>query len=69
MGSPLGSALANFLMGSNEQEWVESDHGRLAKFCRRYIDKIFCLFENEHQAEFLWFCKPSTPDFKLHNRK
>ena len=53
MGSPLGPALANFLMGSNEQEWVESDHGRLAKFCRRYIDKIFCLFENEHQAEFL----------------
>ena len=46
MGSPLGPALANLFMGYNEQKWLESDHGRLVKFYRRYVDNIFCVFEN-----------------------
>ena len=50
MGSPLGPALANLSMGCNEQKWLESDHGRLAKFYRRYVGDIFCRFENEHKA-------------------
>ena len=50
MGSSLGAAVANFFMGYNEQKWLESDHGRLVKFYRRYVDDIFCLFENEHQT-------------------
>ena len=50
MGSLLGSALANLLMGYNEQKWLESDYGKLVKFCCRYTNDIFCLFENEHQA-------------------
>ena len=50
MGSPLGPALANSFMGYNEQKWVESDHVRLAKFCRRYEDDVFYLLENEHHA-------------------
>ena len=37
-------------MGYNEQKLLESDHGRLVKFCRRYVDNIFCLFANEHQT-------------------
>ena len=29
---------------------VRSDHGRLVKFYRRYVNDIFCVFENEHKA-------------------
>ena len=43
MGSTLGPALANLFMGCNEQKWSDSDHGRLVKFYRRYVDDIFCL--------------------------
>ena len=51
MGSPLGTALANLFIGYYEQKWLESDHGRLVKFYCRYVDNIFCPFENEHQAQ------------------
>ena len=46
MGSPLGPALANLFMSYNEQKWLESNHGRVAKIYRRYVDDIFCIFEN-----------------------
>ena len=42
--SPLGSALANLFMDSNEQKLLESDLRRLVSFYG-----IFRLFENEHQ--------------------
>ena len=45
MGSPLGPALAYLFMGYYEQKWLESDHGRIVKFYRRYVDDIFCRFE------------------------
>ena len=51
MGSPLGPVLANLFMGYYEQKWLESDHGRLVKFYRRYVEDIFCLSENEDQAQ------------------
>ena len=47
--SPLGSALANLFMDSNEQKLLESDLRRLVSFYGRYVDNIFRLFENEHQ--------------------
>ena len=53
MGSPLeliSPALANLFMVYNEQKWLEIDLGKLVKFYCRYVDDIFCLFENEHQA-------------------
>ena len=57
-------------MGYYEQKWLESDHGRLVKFYRRYVVDIFCLFENEHQAQtFLNFLNIPTPKFKFHHRK
>ena len=66
MGSPLGLALANLFMGYYEQKWLESDHGRLVKFYRRYVDDIFCLFENEHQAQtFLDFLNIQHPNLKF----
>ena len=64
--SPLGSALANLFMGYYEQKWLESYHGRLVKFYRRYVDDIFCLFENEHQAQtFLDFLNIQHPNLKF----
>ena len=44
-------------MGYYEQKWLESDHGRL---------DIFCLFENEHQAQtFLDFLNIQHPNLKF----
>ena len=66
MGSPLGPTLANLFMGYYEQKWLESDHGRHFKFYRRYVDDIFCLFENEHQAQtFLDFLNIQHPNLKF----
>ena len=66
MGSPLGPSLANLFMGYYEQKWLESDHGRLVQFYRRYVDDIFCLFENEHQAQtFLDFLNIQHPNLKF----
>ena len=66
MGSPLGPALANLFMGYYEQKWLESDQGRLVKFYHRYVDDIFCLFENEHQAQtFLDFLNIQHPNLKF----
>ena len=66
MGSPLGPTLANLFMGYNEQKWLESDHGRLVNFYRRYMDDIFCLFENEHQTlTFLEFVNSQHPNLNF----
>ena len=66
MGSPLGPALANLFMGYNEQKWLESDHGRLVKFYHKYVDNIFCLFENKHQAlTFLDFLNSQHPNLNF----
>ena len=57
-------------MGYNEQKWLELVHGRLVKFYRRYVDDIFCLFENEHQAlAFVDFLNSQQPKFNFHYRK
>ena len=66
VGFPLGLALANLFVVYNEQKWLESDHGRLVKFYRRYVDDIFCLFENEHQAlNFLDFLNSQHPNLNF----
>ena len=70
MGSPLGPALANLFMGYDEQKWLESDHCRLAKFYRRYVDDILCLFENEHQSlTFLDFLNSQHPSLNFNIEK
>ena len=39
---------------------------RLVKFCRRYVDNIFCLFENEHQGQtFLDFFNIQHPNLNF----
>ena len=53
-------------MGYNEQKLLEFDHGRLNKFYRRYVDDIFCVFENEHQAlTFLDFLNSQHPNINF----
>ena len=53
-------------MGYNEQKLLESDHGRLNKFYRRYVDDIFCVFEHEHQAlTFLDFLNSQHPNINF----
>ena len=69
MGSPLGPALANWFMGYNEQKLLESYHGRLNKFYRRYVDDIFCFWKRASGSDFPWFFKQSTPEYKFHYRK
>ena len=51
MGSPLGPVLANLLMGYHEKKWLqEFDKGKILMY-KRYVDDIFCMFENEKDAE------------------
>ena len=50
MGSPLAPVLANLFMGSHEKIWLENYTGPNVLFYRRYVDDIFCLFNNEHEA-------------------
>ena len=70
MGSPLRPALTNLFMGYNQQKWLESDHGRLVKFYRRYVDDIFCIFEDEHQAlNFLDFANSQYTNFNFTIKK
>ena len=51
MGSPLGPTLANLFMGKNEKEWLDQYDGPKVLFYRRYIDDVFCVFENGDQAK------------------
>ena len=51
MGSPLGPVLANLFMGYHEKKWLqEFDKGKILMY-KRYVDDIFCMFENEKDAE------------------
>ena len=51
MGSLLGPVLANLFMGYPEKKWLqEFDKGKILMY-KRYVDDIFCMFENEKDAE------------------
>ena len=67
MGSPLGPALANLFMGQrNEKKWLDSFSGKSVKYYRRYVDDIFCLFENEIDVEaFLLFLNKQHKNIKF----
>ena len=66
MGSPLGPALANLFMGYYEKQWLSSDNGKKVKFYRRYVDDIFCLFNNEKDADdFLGFLNEQHKNIKF----
>ena len=54
MGSPLAPILANLFMGHNEWQWIDNYTLSKPLFYKRYVDDIFCLFENQNQAELLF---------------
>ena len=48
MGSPLGPTLANLFMGHYEQNWQGQPYS--PQINSRYVDDIFCSFENQDKA-------------------
>ena len=66
MGSPLGPVLANLFMGFHEGKF----EGSKPIFYRRFVDDIFCLFENESEAnEFLDYLNLQHPNIKFTDEK
>ena len=56
MGSPLDSALTNFLMGYYEQKWLQSFGDWEVTLYRRYVDDIcFVLTVNLMLINFMFF--------------
>ena len=50
MGSPLAPVLANLFMGYHEGNWITNYDGPNVLFYRRYVDDIFCVFNNDTDA-------------------
>ena len=51
MGSPLGPTLANIFLCHYEEKWLNSCPKQFKPtYYRRYVDDIFCLFENAQQV-------------------
>ena len=66
MGSPLAPILANLFMGHHEKNWIDSYGGPKPSFYRRYVDDIFCIFDNENQAlNFLEYLNQQHPNIKF----
>jgi hypothetical protein len=66
MGSPLGPVLANLFMGVHETTWLETYTGLGPLFYRRYVDDIFCVFNNVADVSpFLEFLNSRHPNIKF----
>ena len=51
MGSPLAPILANLFMGHHERQWLRDYTGPNVPFYRRYVDDVFCIFDNENEVQ------------------
>ena len=72
MGSPLGPVLANLFMGFYEKSWIDSADGCKPIFYKRYVDDIFCYFDNEYNSQqFLNHLNHQHPNiqFTIENEK
>ena len=66
MGSPLGPVLANLFMGVMESRWLNEYSGPSVLFYRRFVDDIFCVFENRsHANAFLRFLNRQHSNIKF----
>ena len=66
MGSPLAPALANLFLGNQEKVWSSNPESNNVLFYRRYVDDIFCIFENESHADtFLSFLNKHHPNIQF----
>ena len=66
MGSPLAPALANLFLGHHENKWLSDPKANEVIFYKRYVDDIFCLFENENKFQgFYDFINSSHDNIKF----
>ena len=66
MGSSLGPVLANLFMSVNEKEWIGDYVTSPILFYKRYVDDIFCLVQNELEAEnVLGYLNIKHPNIKF----
>ena len=66
MGSPLAPVLANLFLGHHENIWLKNYQGPSNLFYRRYVDDVFCVFDNENDAElFFDFINSQHPNIKF----
>jgi len=54
MGSSLAPVLANLFLGHHENIWLKNYQGPSNLFYRRYVDIIFCVFDNENDAKLFF---------------
>ena len=70
MGSPLAPILANLFMGHHEKSWLENYKDSKILIYRRYVDDIFCAFDNEHNVMlFFDFISAQHPNIKFTHEK
>ena len=66
MGSPLAPVLANLFLGHHENLWLKNYQGPSNLFYRRYVDDVFCAFDNENDAKlFFDFINSQHPNIKF----
>ena len=65
MGSPLAPVLANLSLGHHENIWLKNYQGPYNLFYRRYVDDIFCVFDNENDDKL--FLTLSTHNIPISN--
>ena len=66
MGSPIAPVLANLFMGYHEHNWLSKSDGKKPIVYKRYVDDVFCLFDNEIDAkEFLEYLNKQHPNIKF----
>ena len=46
MGSPLGPALANFLLAHIQNKFMTQQHVFMSVYYSRYVDEIYCVFNS-----------------------
>ena len=70
MGSRLEPALANLFMGYYEKQWLNSSEGCKTRLYRRYVDDIFCIFDNENDSnDFPEYLNKQHPNINLQWKK
>ena len=66
MGSPLGPVLANVFMGYHERNWISNYNKEKPIYYCRYVDDIFCLFENRPGVlSFLEYINSQHPNIRF----
>ena len=66
MGSPLAPVLANLFMGYHENNWLNNYKGPAPIINKRYVDDIFCLFnQNQDARSFLEYLNKQHPNIKF----